>query len=64
MIECGRGSEMPLSRHQRRLAVIVFVDAVGYSRLMGLNESGTHSLLRAHLAERVEPSMIAMAGVW
>jgi adenylate cyclase len=29
---------------------------VGYSRLMGRNESGTHALLKAHLAQRVMPS--------
>ena len=62
MIECGRGSETPLSRHQRRLAVIVFVDVVGYSRLMGRNESGTHALLKAHLAERVMPSSTRHGG--
>lgn len=42
---------------QRRLAVIVAIDVVGYSRLMGQDESGTHARLKAHLAERVEPSI-------
>ncbi len=46
-----------MAHEQRRLAVIAAVDVVGYSRLMGQNESGTHALLKTHLAERVEPSI-------
>ena len=46
-----------MAHEQRRLAVIVALDVVGYSRLMGQNESGTHALLKTHLAERVEPSI-------
>ncbi|TAJ84509.1 adenylate/guanylate cyclase domain-containing protein [Reyranella sp.] len=46
-----------MAHEQRRLAVIVAIDVVGYSRLMGQNESGTHALLKTHLAERVEPSI-------
>jgi len=46
-----------LAREQRRLAAIVVIDVVGYSRLMGQNESGTHALLKTHLAERVMPSL-------
>lgn len=33
--------EMPLAREQRKLAAIVAADVVGYSRLMGRDESGT-----------------------
>jgi TolB-like protein/class 3 adenylate cyclase/Flp pilus assembly protein TadD len=51
-----------LAREQRRLAAIVAIDVVGYSRLMGRNESGTHALLKAHLAERVEPSITRHGG--
>ena len=51
-----------MAYQQRRLAVIVAVDVVGYSRLMGQNESGTHALLKTHLAERVEPSINRHAG--
>ena len=43
---------MPLAREQRRLATVVFIDVVGYARLMGQNESGTHALVKTHLAER------------
>ena len=32
---------MPLAREQRKLAAIVAADVVGYSRLMGRDESGT-----------------------
>ena len=45
-----------MAQEQRRLAAIVAIDVVGYSRLMGRNESGTHALLKAHLAQRVMPS--------
>ena len=33
----------------RKLAAILHADVVGYSRLMGLDETGTHRLLRQHL---------------
>jgi adenylate cyclase len=46
-----------VAHEQRRLAAIVSIDVVGYSRLMGRNESGTHALLKTHLAERVTPSL-------
>ena len=51
-----------MAREQRRLAAIVAIDVVGYSRLMGRNESGTHALLMAHFAERVEPSIARHGG--
>ena len=40
---------------QRRLAAIVSVDVVGYSRLMGRDEIGTLATLRAHRAELIDP---------
>jgi TolB-like protein/class 3 adenylate cyclase len=46
-----------VAQQQRRLAAIVAIDVVGYSRLMGRDESGTHALLKTHLAERVMPSL-------
>ena len=36
---------------KRRLAAILAADVVGYSRLMGLDESGTRAALRTHRAE-------------
>jgi TolB-like protein/class 3 adenylate cyclase len=53
---------MLLAREHRRLAAIVAIDAVGYSRLMGRDESGTHALLKAHLADRVMPSITRHGG--
>jgi TolB-like protein/class 3 adenylate cyclase len=41
----------------RRLAVIFAADVVGYSRLMGADEEGTHERLKAHLAQLVEPKI-------
>ncbi|MFP6770846.1 MAG: adenylate/guanylate cyclase domain-containing protein [Alphaproteobacteria bacterium] len=38
---------------QRRLAAIVSVDVVGYSKLMGVDEIGTLAALRAHRAELI-----------
>jgi class 3 adenylate cyclase len=36
-----RTGEVPLAREQRKLAAILAADVVGYSRLMGRDESGT-----------------------
>src|SRR6516164_8037035 len=41
----------------RRLAAILAADVVGYSRLMGVDEEGTHERLQAHLRELVEPKI-------
>ncbi len=40
---------------QRRLAAIVLADVVGYSRLVGADESGTLATLRAHRTELIDP---------
>jgi len=39
----------------RRLAAILAADAVGYSRLMGADEEGTHERVKAHLVEFIDP---------
>ena len=39
----------------RRLAAILAADVVGYSRLMGTDEEGTHERVKAHLGELVDP---------
>jgi class 3 adenylate cyclase len=44
-----------LAREQRRLAAIVAADAVGYSRLMERDESGTVTRLRQNRVERLDP---------
>src|SRR6516165_463563 len=41
----------------RRLAAILAADVVGYSRLMGVDEEGTHERLQAHLRDLVEPKI-------
>jgi hypothetical protein len=40
-----------MARDQRRLAAIVSADVAGYSRLMGRDESGTLTTLKAHRRE-------------
>jgi class 3 adenylate cyclase len=42
---------------ERRLAAILAADVAGYSRLMGINEEGTHRSLKAHRRELVEPKI-------
>src|SRR5690349_2599593 len=41
----------------RRLAAILAADVVGYSRLMGADEEGTHERVKAHLGELVDPKI-------
>jgi adenylate cyclase len=41
----------------RRLAAILAADVVGYSRLMGADEEGTHERFKAHLRDLVEPKI-------
>lgn len=45
---------MAVDRVQRRMAAIVAVDVVGYSRLMGADETGTLAELKAHRTELVD----------
>ncbi len=47
---------------QRRLAVIVSIDVVGYSRLMDLDEAGTRATLRTHREELVDPKITRYGG--
>ncbi|SHK49065.1 Adenylate cyclase, class 3 [Shimia gijangensis] len=42
---------------QRKLAAILAADVVGYSRLMALDELGTHSRLKSVLAELFRPTV-------
>jgi len=42
---------------ERRLAAILAADVAGYSRLMGIDEEGTHKDLKAHFQELVEPKI-------
>ena len=47
---------------QRRLAAIVAADVVGYSRLMGADEKGTHLALKGHRKELIDPLIAAHKG--
>jgi adenylate cyclase len=48
---------MPTTTATRRLTAILAADVVGYSRLMGADEEGTHERLKAHLRELVDPKI-------
>jgi adenylate cyclase len=52
--------QMPLE--QQQLTAIVSADVVDYSRLMGLDESGTLSGLKAHIRELIDPKVSAYGG--
>ncbi|MEI6200439.1 MAG: adenylate/guanylate cyclase domain-containing protein, partial [Enhydrobacter sp.] len=47
---------------QRRLAAILVADVVGYSKLVGADESGTLAKLRTLRAEVIEPAISRHAG--
>ena len=49
-------------RDQRRLAAIVSADVVGYSLLMGRNDSATLAGLKAHRQELIDPKIAEYAG--
>jgi adenylate cyclase len=49
-------------RIQRRLAAILSADVVGYSRLMGTDEVGTLSRLKALRRELIDPTIAAHSG--
>jgi len=51
-----------LAREQRRLAAIVAADVVGYSRMMGFDESGTLQALKAVRRNVVDPAMSEHGG--
>jgi adenylate cyclase len=42
---------------ERRLAAVLAADVVGYTRLMGRDEAGTHARLKAIRRELVDPSV-------
>ncbi|MGB8040231.1 MAG: family 3 adenylate cyclase, partial [Pseudolabrys sp.] len=42
---------------QRRLTAILAADIAGYSRLMGIDEEGTHKHLKTHCHELIEPKI-------
>jgi hypothetical protein len=46
----------------RRLTAILAADVAGYSRLMGMDEEGTHERLKAYLRELVNPKIAEHRG--
>src|SRR5260370_42614515 len=56
----GRGG--PMAGDLRRLAAIVAPAVVGYSRLMGRDESGTVARLREHRKQRLQPVLARRGG--
>jgi adenylate cyclase len=44
-------------RVERRLAAILAADVAGYSRLMGLDEEGTHARLKEHRRTLIDPKI-------
>ena len=46
-----------MARDHRRLAAIVSLDVAGYSRLMGIDDSGTLAALKAHRRELIDPKV-------
>jgi len=53
---------MAQSREQRRLAAIVAIDMVGYSRLVGLDEAGTVASFKAHRRDLIDPEIADYGG--
>jgi adenylate cyclase len=51
-----------VAREQRKLAAILAADVVGYSRLMGRDESGTLARLRKNRSERLDPVLTKYGG--
>jgi adenylate cyclase len=51
-----------VAREQRKLAVILAGDVVGYSRLMGRDESGTLARLRKNRSEHLDPALTKYGG--
>jgi len=49
-------------RAERRLAAILAVDVAGYSRLMGVDEEGTLTALKAHRRELIDPKIAEHRG--
>jgi adenylate cyclase len=47
---------------QRKLVAVLAADVVGYSRLMGRDESGTLARLREHRTRRLEPTLVRYGG--
>ena len=56
-IKSGRSNERPREATPRRLAAIVAGDISGYSRLMEIDEEGTHARVKRIERDLIEPSI-------
>ena len=53
---------MAAERVERKLAAILAADVAGYSRLMGADEEGTLTRLKAHRRELIDPKIAEHRG--
>src|SRR5205823_3742997 len=60
--ESSRRAVLASERVERRLRAILAADVVGYSRLTGLDEEGTHVQLKNHLRSLVDPKVAEHRG--
>ena len=56
------GAPVAHKKNERRLAAIMSADVVGYSRLMGADESGTLSALKALREDVFAPQVVGPQG--
>ena len=61
-IKSGRTGEPPREPMPRRLAAIVAGDIAGYSRLMQIDEEGTHTRVKRIERDLIEPSIVEHHG--
>jgi adenylate cyclase len=47
---------------KRKLSAVLLADVVGYSRLMSVDEEGTHTRLARHFKEVIEPKIVEYGG--
>ena len=62
MLRIDGGLVVESRRDKRRLAAILAADIVGYSRLMGADESGTLAQLKALRKELIDPKVAEFNG--
>src|SRR6516165_2136645 len=56
-IRQGKDGHYPADESPRRLAAILAADISGYSRLMTIDEEGTHARVKRHRRELIEPTI-------
>src|SRR5436853_7654721 len=61
-IKSGRTGEPPRQQSPRRLAAIVAGDIAGYSRLMQIDEEGTHNRVKRIERDLIEPRIVELHG--